>query len=215
MVPAVNQIEVHPYFRQPDVLAADAEHGIVTQAWSPIGGITFYRDGSHGSTLQDPTIVRIAENHGKSPAQVMLRWHLQQGPSGDPEVGDAVADRREHRRRRLRAHLRRALGDRRARYRRAGAVRSPTRSRSRRSAARSPKPDDPTPYRRTAPKRAVPTQGCAVRTARLGSTRSTPTGSRSGPTTCGRWPTLSGLFHPHADAHVTTSCDRHGSASTT
>lgn len=42
VVPAVNQIEVHPYFRQPDVLAADAEHGILTQAWSPIGGITHY-----------------------------------------------------------------------------------------------------------------------------------------------------------------------------
>ena len=49
MVPAVNQIEVHPYFRQSELLEADAEHGILSQAWSPIGGITFYRDGSHGS----------------------------------------------------------------------------------------------------------------------------------------------------------------------
>jgi 2,5-diketo-D-gluconate reductase A len=79
VVPAVNQIEVHPYFRQSDVLAADAEHGILSQAWSPIGGITFYRDGSHGSTLQDPTIGEIAAAHGRTPAQVMLRWHLQQG----------------------------------------------------------------------------------------------------------------------------------------
>jgi diketogulonate reductase-like aldo/keto reductase len=79
VVPAVNQIEVHPYFRQPDVLAADAEHGILSQAWSPIGGITFYRDGSRGSTLQDPTIVEIAAAHGRTPAQVMLRWHLHQG----------------------------------------------------------------------------------------------------------------------------------------
>ena len=47
---------MHPYFRQPDVLAADAEHGILTQAWSPIGGITFYRDGEHTSTFDDPTI---------------------------------------------------------------------------------------------------------------------------------------------------------------
>ena len=54
-------------------------HGILSQAWSPIGGITFYRDGSHGSTLQDPTIVGIAEAHGKSAAQVMLRWHVQEG----------------------------------------------------------------------------------------------------------------------------------------
>src|SRR6476659_4398898 len=54
VVPAVNQIEVHPYFRQSELLAVDAEHGIVSQAWSPIGGITFYREGSHGSTLEDP-----------------------------------------------------------------------------------------------------------------------------------------------------------------
>jgi 2,5-diketo-D-gluconate reductase A len=79
VVPAVNQIEVHPYFRQSELLAFDAEHGILSQAWSPIGGITFYRDGSHGSTLQDPTIGGIAAAHAKTPAQVMLRWHLQQG----------------------------------------------------------------------------------------------------------------------------------------
>jgi diketogulonate reductase-like aldo/keto reductase len=79
VVPAVNQIEVHPYFRQSVLLAVDAEHGILSQAWSPIGGITFYRDGSHGSTLQDPTIGEIAAAHGKTPAQVMLRWHVQQG----------------------------------------------------------------------------------------------------------------------------------------
>jgi 2,5-diketo-D-gluconate reductase A len=79
VVPAVNQIEVHPYFRQSELLAVDAEHGILSQAWSPIGGITFYRDGSHGSTLQDPTIGEIAAAHGKTAAQVMLRWHLQQG----------------------------------------------------------------------------------------------------------------------------------------
>jgi len=85
VVPAVNQVEVHPYFRQPDVLAADAAHGILTQAWSPIGGITFYRDGQHSSTLQDPTILTIAEAHGKSAAQVMLRWHLQQGRSAIPK----------------------------------------------------------------------------------------------------------------------------------
>ena len=78
VVPAINQIEVHPYFRQSNVLAADTEHGILSQAWSPIGGITFYRDGSQGSTLQDPTIGKIAAAYGKTPAQVMLRWHLQQ-----------------------------------------------------------------------------------------------------------------------------------------
>jgi diketogulonate reductase-like aldo/keto reductase len=79
VVPAINQIEVHPYFRQSELLALDVEHGILSQAWSPIGGITFYRDGSHGSTLEDPTIGEIAAAHGRTPAQVMLRWHVQQG----------------------------------------------------------------------------------------------------------------------------------------
>ncbi|MFF0498572.1 aldo/keto reductase [Nocardia aobensis] len=85
VVPAVNQIEVHPYFRQPDVLAADDEYGILTQAWSPIGGITFYRDSGHTSTLDDPVITAIAEAHAKTPAQVMLRWGLQQGRSVIPK----------------------------------------------------------------------------------------------------------------------------------
>src|SRR3954453_8000086 len=85
VVPAVNQIEVHPYFAQPEVQAFGAEHGILTQAWSPIGGITFYRDGAHSSALQDPAIGRIAEAHGKSPAQVMLRWGLQHGRSVIPK----------------------------------------------------------------------------------------------------------------------------------
>jgi diketogulonate reductase-like aldo/keto reductase len=85
VVPAVNQIEVHPYFVQPAVQAFGAEHGILTQAWSPIGGITFYRDGGHSSALEDPVIGRIAEAHGKSPAQVMLRWGLQHGRSVIPK----------------------------------------------------------------------------------------------------------------------------------
>jgi diketogulonate reductase-like aldo/keto reductase len=74
VIPAVNQIEFHPYFAQRDVQEFGAAHGILTQAWSPIGGITFYRDGSHGSTLDDPVIGAIAKTHGKSAAQVMLRW---------------------------------------------------------------------------------------------------------------------------------------------
>lgn len=85
VVPAVNQIEVHPYFAQRDVRALGTRHGILTQAWSPIGGITFYRDGEHTSTLRDPVIGEIAKAHGKSPAQVMLRWHLQQGRSAIPK----------------------------------------------------------------------------------------------------------------------------------
>lgn len=85
IVPAVNQIEVHPYFRQSALLAVNTEHAILSQAWSPIGGITFYRDGSHRSTLQDPVINDIATADGKTPAQVMLRWHLQQGRQAIPK----------------------------------------------------------------------------------------------------------------------------------
>jgi diketogulonate reductase-like aldo/keto reductase len=85
VMPAVNQIELHPYFTQKAVQDFDAEHGILTQAWSPIGGITFYRDSGHGSALEDPTITGIAEKYDKSPAQVMLRWGLQQGRSVIPK----------------------------------------------------------------------------------------------------------------------------------
>ncbi|GAB3259581.1 aldo-keto reductase family protein [Arthrobacter pigmenti] len=85
VVTAVNQIEIHPYFQQKELLALNAEHGILNQAWSPIGGITFYREGNGGSTLDDPTIASIARAHGKTPAQVMLRWHLQQGRSAIPK----------------------------------------------------------------------------------------------------------------------------------
>ncbi|WP_284978219.1 aldo/keto reductase [Arthrobacter sp. fls2-241-R2A-200] len=87
IVPAVNQIELHPYFTQPDVQAADAEHGILTQAWSPIGGITFYPGWGEQrkNVMEDPTIAGIAQAHGKSPAQVMIRWHLQQGRSAIPK----------------------------------------------------------------------------------------------------------------------------------
>ena len=85
VMPAVNQIEVHTYFRQSDLLAFDAAHGILSQVWSPIGRITFYRDGSKGSTLEDAVINDIAAAHGKTPAQVMLRWHLQEGQQAIPK----------------------------------------------------------------------------------------------------------------------------------
>jgi diketogulonate reductase-like aldo/keto reductase len=85
VVPAVNQLECHPYFQQRDVQEFGAEHGVLTQAWSPIGGITFYRDGSHGSTLNDQVIGDIAAAHGKTAAQVMLRWGLQHGRSVIPK----------------------------------------------------------------------------------------------------------------------------------
>jgi 2,5-diketo-D-gluconate reductase A len=86
VVPVVNQVELHPYFTQPGVQAADAGHGILTQAWSPIGGITSYR-GAEGarSTFDDETIAGIARAHGKTSAQVMLRWHLRRGRSAVPK----------------------------------------------------------------------------------------------------------------------------------
>ena len=68
--PAVNQIEVHPYLTQEELRAFDADHEIVTEAWSPI---------AQGKVLGDPAIVAIAERLGRPPAQVVLRWHVQRG----------------------------------------------------------------------------------------------------------------------------------------
>ncbi|MER6958052.1 aldo/keto reductase [Streptomyces sp. NPDC000618] len=87
VVPAVNQLEIHPYFQQRAVLDFDDEHGILNQAWSPIGGITFYRGQGEDrrSVLEDPAVTAIAEVHGKSPAQVLLRWGIQQGRSVIPK----------------------------------------------------------------------------------------------------------------------------------
>lgn len=69
-VPALNQIELHPRFTQPELRAFHAEYGILTEAWSPLG---------QGTILDNPTIGAIAEGHGVSAAQVILRWHLQLG----------------------------------------------------------------------------------------------------------------------------------------
>ena len=69
-VPAVNQIEAHPYFTNEEVRAYGREHGIATEAWSPI---------AQGKVLVDPVIERIADAVGRSPAQVVLRWHIQRG----------------------------------------------------------------------------------------------------------------------------------------
>jgi 2,5-diketo-D-gluconate reductase A len=88
VVPAINQIELHPYFAQKENEAANTARGIVTQAWSPIGGITFYpgwSDGSGKNPLTDPVIAAIGAEYGKTNAQVMLRWHLQQGRSVIPK----------------------------------------------------------------------------------------------------------------------------------
>ena len=70
VVPAVNQIELHPYLLNEEVRAYDEAHGIGTQAWSPI---------AQGEVLDDPVITGIAGAVGKSPAQVVLRWHIQRG----------------------------------------------------------------------------------------------------------------------------------------
>jgi 2,5-diketo-D-gluconate reductase A len=69
-VPAVNQIELHPYLTQEPLKAFGESHGIATEAWSPI---------ARGKNLEDPRIIEVAERVGRSPAQVVLRWHLQQG----------------------------------------------------------------------------------------------------------------------------------------
>ena len=113
VVPAVNQIELHPYFTQVEPRTECAEHGILTQAWSPIGGITSYRDGMPKRTFDDPTILGIADAHSKTAAQVMLRWHVQEGRSAIPKSVRARAHRRELRRLRLRAQRGRARRDRR------------------------------------------------------------------------------------------------------
>ena len=84
VIPAVNQIEVHPYFQQAELQRLHREHDILTQAWSPIGGITFYRGTCRG-TLQDPVILDVGKAHEKSAAQVMLRWGLQHGRSVIPK----------------------------------------------------------------------------------------------------------------------------------
>ncbi|MEV8432649.1 aldo/keto reductase [Streptomyces sp. HUAS 31] len=87
VVPAVNQLEIHPYFQQRAVLDFDDRHQILNQAWSPIGGITFYPGYGEDrrSVLEDPVVTAIAGAHGKSPAQVLLRWGIQQGRSVIPK----------------------------------------------------------------------------------------------------------------------------------
>jgi 2,5-diketo-D-gluconate reductase A len=70
VVPAVNQVELHPYFQNREVAAYGREHGIVTEAWAPI---------AQGKVLDDPALIEIAERYGKSVAQVVLRWQIQHG----------------------------------------------------------------------------------------------------------------------------------------
>jgi len=70
VVPAVDQVEAHPWLQQRELRAFADAHGIVTEAWSPL---------ARGRILDDPTLLRLAEAHGVSTAQVVIRWHLQQG----------------------------------------------------------------------------------------------------------------------------------------
>lgn len=79
--PAVNQIELHPRFQQRALGALNAEMGIVTQAWSPLG---------KGTVLADPAIARIAVRHARTPAQVVLRWHVERGHAAIPKSADPV-----------------------------------------------------------------------------------------------------------------------------
>ncbi|SFW73376.1 Aldo/keto reductase [Amycolatopsis australiensis] len=71
VVPAVNQIELHPYLQQQEVREFDAKHGIATEAWSPLA--------KGGSLLGDPVVADLAVKHSRTPAQIVLRWHLQLG----------------------------------------------------------------------------------------------------------------------------------------
>ncbi len=70
VMPRINQVELHPHFQQPQLREFHREHGIVTEAWSPLG---------QGKLLLDPTLASIANKLGKSVAQVILRWHIQLG----------------------------------------------------------------------------------------------------------------------------------------
>ena len=70
VVPVLNQVELHPWLPQRELRAVHAELGIATESWSPLAS---------GQLIDDPTLVAIAAKHGRSTAQVMIRWHLQQG----------------------------------------------------------------------------------------------------------------------------------------
>lgn len=82
VVPLVNQVELHPFFTQERLRAAHARLGIVTQAWSPIGGVMRYftdNPDAAQSPLSHPLVTGLAAKHGRTPAQIVLRWHLEHG----------------------------------------------------------------------------------------------------------------------------------------
>ena len=70
VAPSVNQIELHPQFQQKELAAYHTEHGIITESWSPLG---------QGTLLENPTFKGLAQKHGRTPAQVVIRWHLDRG----------------------------------------------------------------------------------------------------------------------------------------
>ena len=70
VAPSVNQIELHPRFQQKELAAYHTEHGITTESWSPLG---------QGTLLENPTLKALAQKHGRTPAQVVIRWHLDCG----------------------------------------------------------------------------------------------------------------------------------------
>lgn len=85
VTPAINQIEVHPYWTQTKMVAENEKRGILTEAWSPLGR------GS--SALKDPVIVKIAEKYGKSTGQIILRWHIDRGIVPLPKSSNLVHQR--------------------------------------------------------------------------------------------------------------------------
>jgi len=88
VVPAVNQVELYPFFIQRELRDADARFGIVTQAWSPLGGVNVYAAKDHNAVKNPLThliVVKLAAKYGKTPAQVVLRWHIEHGHSAIPK----------------------------------------------------------------------------------------------------------------------------------
>jgi diketogulonate reductase-like aldo/keto reductase len=94
IVPAVNQVEVHPFFVQRALRDVHRRLGIATQAWSPLGGANVYmpkRPNAPESAkalknpLGDPVVTRLADRHRKTPAQIILRWHVEHGVSAIPK----------------------------------------------------------------------------------------------------------------------------------
>ena len=88
VVPAVNQVELHPFFTQQPLREFHAKHGITTEAWSPLGGIHVYRPADPNAVLnalEHPTVTAIAERHGRTRAQVVLRWHIEHGVVAIPK----------------------------------------------------------------------------------------------------------------------------------